>query len=406
MGKRKRAISGVRYTYNEIMGNSSSSKSNNNEKMQIRANSSISAFQFELCSLSYLPLKIDGSEDIYIDHNGYAYSKEAIDKYIISNTQNPFDDSQKFSYEYLKKAIFTINDKNQLIDPVTSDLLSTRSTIVINFKTGYVYDYQSIVNFNKKTNLWKDLMTGENFNESDIITIHDPQRQLSLPFEPIISFKKEIQETEAQRKARLLLGTFDSSLSSSIPKEDKTWALARTSPESFMLATNIASNPPKENTIITIHTSNGNIVCELNSQNAPLGTINILGHALRGSYVKCSVSHIDQGKSFEINPFLLNDETVWGTPISYEKNEQSRGKRYQIYLVNTGNPQIKIINTARIGISREPLPIDKFHVVGYVIEGEGIASHIIDGQIYPNGKPVNPTLINNITIERNPFPIS
>ena len=404
MGKRKRAISGVRYTYNEIMSNSSSSHNMNAEKMQMRANFSSSAFQFELCSLSYLPLKIDNSEDIYIDHNGYAYSKEAIDKYIVSNSQNPFDGSQTFSYDTLKKAIFTLNEKNQLIDPVTSELLSTRSKIVINFRNGYVYDYQSILNFNKKTNLWKDLMTGESFNESDVVVIHDPERQLSLPMEPIISFKKEIQESDAQRKARLLLGTFDSSVS--IPKDDKTWALARTSPDSYILASNIASNPPKENAIITIHTSEGKIVCELNSQNAPLGTINILGHILRGSYAKSTVSRVDQGKSFEINPFILSDETVWGTPISYERNEQSRGKKYQIYLVNTGNPQIKITNTAKIGISRDPLPIDKFHVVGFVTEGEGIASRIIDGQIYPNGKPVAQTTITDITIERNPFPIS
>ena len=388
MGKRKRGVSGVRFTHNEMLG-----------KTQQRSNAQeiIDDFQFNTCSLTYYP-----NEDSLFDEFGYAYSKEGAEKYFSENSVHPFK-GIPYKMTDLIEAKFTEDENGDIIDPVTQEKLTTKNIIVMNKKNGNVYNYQSILQFNKLPNIWQDLITCDPFEESDLVVIHDPSRKLDLPPKPLVSFRKEVTETEAQRNARLLLGTFDIK-HLTVKEEDKTWFLTRPNSESFALASQLSTNPPKQKSLVCLHTSLGNVILELDSDKTPMGVLNFLGHALRGSYDKAEVKKVDQGKFLEIASSAISDESVWGTPFSFERNEPRRGMRYQIYIVKKNKNISRISNTADFGISKEPLSIDQYHIIGCVKSGEGYVASIIDGKTLPNGRPVRPCTIYNVEVQANPFP--
>lgn len=387
MGK-KRGITGVRFTHREILGGTVS---------KVAPAKIEDDYQFAMCCLAYIPI-----QNPLICPYGYAYSKEAAVKYFATNDKHPFKDTP-LKFEDLIEAKFTKDEKGEIIDPVTSERLTPKHKIVMNRLNGNVYNYQSILQFNKIPNLWQDMITCEPFTEDDLITINDPARKLDLPPTPTISLRKEVHESEAQRNARLLLGTFDIK-QPKIAEEDKTWFLTRPGAESFAMASQIAAHPPKQKSVVKLRTSLGEVMLELDSDVTPMGTLNFLGHCLRGSYNKANVAKVDTGKHLEIESSALTDESVWNLPISFERNEFRRGQKYQVYILQKNRNMSRITNTADIGISRDPLSIDHFHIIGAVKSGEGYISTIIDGKIYPNGKPVNPCSIFSAEVVSNPFP--
>jgi len=386
MGKRKRMVSGVRYTYQEVTAG-------HNEKEFKRFDPTV--FQFDICCLSYTNL-----DEPFICPLGYSFDYEAANEYFSSHSKHPYADYE-CKIEDLVKAKITYDKTQTKIDPLTEKVLSNRGKVVINRKSGYVYQLESIQDLNYQVGFMFDLMTGQEFTRSDIVVIHDPDREIKYPIDPIVSFKRVIIESQEIKTAKELIKSFGIKASKNF--EESHWALAAPTKESYYKALEIKANPPKSKSVITMLTSLGELVLDLDCDSAPMGVINFLGHALRGNYSNMRVNKIEPGQYFVVTSSSIVDESVWSLPFSHEKNENRRGYKYQLFFLETGKKELKLTNTSCFCISAETQQIDRFHIIGGVTRGESIIDQVCNGKIFPNGAPVNAFSIKSVTIFSNPF---
>ncbi|OHS98411.1 hypothetical protein TRFO_35186 [Tritrichomonas foetus] len=396
MGKRKRMVSGIRYTYDEIRTDRMIGKENKNVEKNYDDNS----FDFDMDCLTYLPLK-----NPLICPFGYSFSRDSASKYLQNHSTHPFVPDQPFSMDILRAPKFTQNSAGQKIDVIDDKILTAKHKIVMIGVTGNVFSFNSVREFNLKPKMMNDLITGEAFTENDIIVIHDPDRERDLPDEPIINTKIEVEDSELVKNAAKFVSSLLMTKEQAL-KIENLWYLARPTPESLKQASFFKRNPPKKRPHAIIKTSLGEIIVELDVDVSTLACINFIGYAFRNVYNNVKVEKVVSSEYFIVCPHLEVDESVWTYPIAYERDEVRRNFKYVIYFLNTGNKQLHITNTGKFGITCQPMNLDDFHVFGGVISGEGIVSSICNGKILPDGRPAKPFSIKSISIVNNPFPAS
>ena len=377
-------ISGVRYTYEEI------SNGLKNEKEFKKFDSTL--FQFEICSLTFLPCT-----EPLICPFGYSFSIEASKKYFNEKNKHPFLE-EYLNFNDLIEIKIIKDEKNNKIDPLTLKPLNNRSKIILNKKSKYIYDFETINQFNLKTNFFKDLMTGEDFNNSDLILIHDLNRIINYPENPFITFLNK-KETLIEKNTKLLINTFN--IIKPNKEIDNSWYLSRPNKESFEQVKLIKLNPPKIKPLAIINTNLGEIIIELDLDICTFGVINFIGHVLKGNYNSIKINKIDSNKSFEIKSSNLVDETVWNIPIPYEKNDFRKNYQYPVFYLNNNNKELKIINTSNFCIGKTLFSPNNYFIFGGIIKGQGLINLICNSQIYSNGIPIKTFLINSIKIENN-----
>eukprot|EP00442_Polarella_glacialis_P002181 CAMPEP_0115069216 /NCGR_PEP_ID=MMETSP0227-20121206/12436_1 /TAXON_ID=89957 /ORGANISM="Polarella glacialis, Strain CCMP 1383" /LENGTH=553 /DNA_ID=CAMNT_0002455597 /DNA_START=85 /DNA_END=1743 /DNA_ORIENTATION=- len=69
---------------------------------------------------------------------------------------------------------FHKNAQGQLHCPVTMKVLGNNTPVCANMSSGHVYSTETVLELNKKTKNWTDLMTGQPFKWADICIIQDP----------------------------------------------------------------------------------------------------------------------------------------------------------------------------------------------------------------------------------------
>lgn len=69
---------------------------------------------------------------------------------------------------------FHKNADGKLQCPVTFKELGNNSHVVANMASGHVYSYEAVIELNKKTKNWLDLITSQPFKWSDVVVIQDP----------------------------------------------------------------------------------------------------------------------------------------------------------------------------------------------------------------------------------------
>ncbi|KAJ1727969.1 cyclophilin peptidyl-prolyl cis-trans isomerase Cyp8 [Coemansia sp. Benny D160-2] len=66
------------------------------------------------------------------------------------------------------------NAGGEFVDPVSFKPLTRFTKIVANSKSGHVYLWTTVDEFNVKPDSWVDLVTGDPFSQSDLVVLHDP----------------------------------------------------------------------------------------------------------------------------------------------------------------------------------------------------------------------------------------
>ncbi|KAJ2787809.1 cyclophilin peptidyl-prolyl cis-trans isomerase Cyp8 [Coemansia interrupta] len=111
--------------------------------------------------------------------DGYVFETDNIKKYIAEHHKHPFSGKPLESGD-LVKLHYHKNAKGDLVDPISFRQLSRHTKIVTNRKSGHVYSWASVDEFNKKPNAWADLISGEPFAEDDVIVLQDPDAPKKL----------------------------------------------------------------------------------------------------------------------------------------------------------------------------------------------------------------------------------
>ena len=388
-------VSGLRYTYGEV------SSAHRLDKDELNFDQlDESTYDFDMDCLTYLPLK-----NPLICPYGYSFSKDSVQKYLSDHTTHPFVEGAPFSLDSLVAPKFSVNSNGQKIDPINDSILTSKNKLVMIRTTGNVFKYQTVKEFNINGNMMIDLITGEPFELKDIITIHDPDNDQNLPPEPLVSTKVEVEDSTIVKNAAKFIESLHMTKEQAL-KTDNYWYLARPTQQSLKLACMFKGNPPKKLPHAIISTSLGDIVVELDVDKSTLACINFIGYSFRNVYNNVRVEKVVSTEYFVVCPKISVDESVWTFPFAFERDDRRRNYKYCIFLLPTGNKQLKISNTGKFAISANSLNLDENHIFGGVIGGEGIVASICNGKIMPDGRPAKPFSIKSISIVNNPFPMT
>eukprot|EP00916_Digyalum_oweni_P014588 GHVL01023935.1.p1 GENE.GHVL01023935.1~~GHVL01023935.1.p1 ORF type:complete len:549 (+),score=111.49 GHVL01023935.1:19-1665(+) len=127
------------------------------------------ALPFYCCGLSLLPF-----EDPVCTKEGIVFDIKNILPYIETYRRNPVS-GQTLTSKELIPLQFHKNAEGEYMCPITYKVFNDYSHIVANKKSGHVYIHDAIERLNRETKCWNDLITGEPFTYSDLITIQNPQ---------------------------------------------------------------------------------------------------------------------------------------------------------------------------------------------------------------------------------------
>ena len=392
MGKRKRQISGVRFTNEEM----------NSKKTKELVHIDNTIFAFDNCCLTYLPM----SEPL-VDKYGYVYSKEGAEEYAKTHNTHPFINDVPFSMDDLVPLNFATQPNGIKYDQLTGKDLNPNDKIVAVRTSGNVYTYESLYYFNLKPKVYIDTISQTPFTPEDVVTIHDPKNIRKLPQSPLVVLRTVKKLSETVKNARAFIESHNFQQGQDVTKETG-WYLARPTPESLKLATEFKSKRSffRNKPHVVLQTVLGPIIIELDVGESTLGSINFLGYIFKGAYNHTKVKKVVANDYFLIHPNIEVDETVWGTPIAYETDYHRRNFRYPVWLINTGNVQIHLTNTGILAIGCHSFTVDDHHIIGGVVSGENIVMSLCQGEIFPDGRPVKPFSIETVDVVDNPFPVS
>lgn len=117
---------------------------------------------------------------------------------------NPVN-GQPLKNSELIKLNFAKNDDGEYIDPVTYKVFTNNTHIVALKTTGNVFAHDTVYRLNVKAKSWKDLVSDEDFQRSDIITLQDPQNIESRDLSQFKYLQEGVNtltpEQEAERSA-------------------------------------------------------------------------------------------------------------------------------------------------------------------------------------------------------------
>jgi len=123
---------------------------------------------FSNCCLSFQPF-----EDPVLTPDGYVYDIVNIVPFIQAYKVEPMT-GNPLTVKDIIKLHFYKNAKGEYHCPVTFKEFTDHSHIVAIKTSGNVYAFDAVDELNIKQKIWYDLVTGEHFTKSDIVTLQDP----------------------------------------------------------------------------------------------------------------------------------------------------------------------------------------------------------------------------------------
>lgn len=131
---------------------------------------------FNCCSLSLRPF-----DDPVCTLDGHVFDIANIIPYIKKQKKNPVT-GFKLSAKELTPLHYHKNTDDQFVCPVLHKVFTEHSVIVAIRTSGHVYSKEAIVKLNLNTKDLHDLITGQAFERSDVITLQvAPTRRLAAP---------------------------------------------------------------------------------------------------------------------------------------------------------------------------------------------------------------------------------
>ncbi|KAJ1667814.1 cyclophilin peptidyl-prolyl cis-trans isomerase Cyp8 [Coemansia sp. RSA 1813] len=155
----------------------------------------------DCCALSLKPFK-----EPVCTKDGYVFESANIKGYIKEHHKHPFTDAPLETKDLVAPLHYHTNASGQHIDPVSFKPLSRFTKIVANSKSGHVYLWSTVDEFNAKPKAWVDLVTGDPFSEHDLIVLHDPD----APPKSSTAVKKSpshVEKSSNDEKAKALVAS-------------------------------------------------------------------------------------------------------------------------------------------------------------------------------------------------------
>ena len=145
---------------------------------------------FHCCALSLTPFT-----NPVCTRAGTVFDLLHIVPYLQKHKKNPVT-GEELTVKDLVKLTFHKNPQGEYHCPITYRVFTESSKIVANCGSGHVYSWEAIEELCRKSNSWKDLLTGEAFSPEDLVILQDPA---DLRSRNILSFYHIQTETAAER---------------------------------------------------------------------------------------------------------------------------------------------------------------------------------------------------------------
>ncbi|EEH09931.1 peptidyl-prolyl cis-trans isomerase cyp8 [Histoplasma capsulatum G186AR] len=208
--------------------------------------SSFKRLPFNFCSLSLQPF----SHPV-CTLSGTLFDLTNIIPWIKKHGTNPVDGTPLRSSDLIKLN-FAKNDEGEYVDPVTYKAFTDNTHIVALKPSGNVFAWDTLDKLNVKAKMWRDLVTDEEFERKDIITLQDPQniqsRDLSS-FKFLIDGESGLSD-EQLREQRSTVNMNAMGSSARILKAKEAVSKARAEREQKAHATALEKSKGKDTTVL------------------------------------------------------------------------------------------------------------------------------------------------------------
>lgn len=179
---------------------------------------------------------------------------------------------------------------------------------------------------------------------------------------------------------------------------------------SLLLCTAVFSTmaDAQNKTMVTLHTTMGNIVLELDAERAPVTVANFLQYAKSGFYNKTIFHRVIPRFMIQGGGFTAGlEQKKTQEPIVNESKNRWHNERGTVAMARTNNPDsatsqffINVRMNARLDYRyRQP----GYTVFGKVVEGMDVVDSISFTQTQPKGRhqnvPIKPIIIEQVTID-------
>ena len=180
---------------------------------------------FNFCAVSLQPF-----EHPVCTIEGAIFDLTNILPWIKKHGTNPVNGKSLKSSELIKLT-FAQNDEGEYVDPVTFKVFTDNTHLVALRNTGNVFSYDTVERLNIKSKNWQDLVSNEEFQRSDIITLQDPQNVESRNLSQFKYFQDGASTLTPEQKAERSAGVNDQNLGSVAKILKAKEAVARTRAE-------------------------------------------------------------------------------------------------------------------------------------------------------------------------------
>ncbi|KAK9465396.1 cyclophilin-like domain-containing protein [Lipomyces arxii] len=361
---------------------------------------------FTYCSLSLQPF-----ESAVCDVHGNIFDRAHIEKWIEKRGKNPVTD-EKMTKEDLISLNFVKNEDGKYVDPVSFKVFTPSSRIVAIKKSGNVFLGDTIDRLNVASKNWTDLVNGEEFSRSDLVTLQDPMQvvnesaKIKRVSQGVKRGAPEGGDSGGGKKVDVKAGVSSNgraaiSLTSTAATPYTKIDREVLTDEEYLLKPRRVKQPGE----VLMRTNVGNMGVELYTEYAPRAVYNFLKLAETGYY---------NGVKFHrnIKKFMIQGgdptgtgrggESFWKKPFKDEfDGPLSHDSRGLLSMANKG----KNTNTSQFFISYKPNSyLDKKHTIfGKVTTGLDVLDRMEAVPSDSNDVPLKTLVINDILVVTDPF---
>ncbi|KAJ2263742.1 cyclophilin peptidyl-prolyl cis-trans isomerase Cyp8 [Coemansia sp. RSA 376] len=131
--------------------------------------------------------------------DGSVFDADVITTYVNEHHKHPFT-GEALDIGDMTELVYRQNADGDYVDPVSFKQFTAFTKIVANRKSGQVYSWASVEEFNIKINVWDDLVTGDPFERSDLVVLRDPNAPKILT----TSNKDKLTDVRAEKSSRTI----------------------------------------------------------------------------------------------------------------------------------------------------------------------------------------------------------
>ncbi|TIB86766.1 hypothetical protein E3Q18_04028 [Wallemia mellicola] len=158
------------------------------------AEAGFKALPFDCCALSLAPFE----NPVVAKETGTVYDLVNILPYLRKYGTNPAS-GNPLSTKDLIKLHYHKNATGDYYDPVTFKTFNEHTHIVAIATSGNVFSYDAVEKLNIKAKFWEDLLSGQPFKKTDIITLQDPHNPRNQNELDYMQNKKAVTDKEAEQ---------------------------------------------------------------------------------------------------------------------------------------------------------------------------------------------------------------